>query len=136
MASGLISITQTLGGSAITISHFALSSQVASGIVQLKTGWLDLGSPRLKYVDGIIFEITEDATFDALYYTVEHIERYNDRENPVTTGQIQLVDGDQFIPLNIVGRFFRVSLDDFAPNTQWKWSALEFYGNELEDPGL
>ena len=135
MASGTVSIKQKLGGTNIIVERFVLGVST-TGIVVAKSGWLDLGSPRLKFLDGLLFEITNDDDFVEVYYTLEHVERYKDRESPSTTGKIKLTDGDQFIPLGVIGRFFRVTLEDFSPNVQWRWSAIEFYGEQLEDPGL
>lgn len=134
MASGLVSMTQTLAGSGIEISRYALGGQVGSSIIQAVSGWLDLGHPRPKYVDGMILEISEGDQFEQVFYTVEYVEYYRDRESPGVVGPTRLLTEDAYIPLGVVGRFFRITLEDFAPSVQWQWTGVEFYGEVLEGP--
>ena len=136
MATGLVQITQTLQPSGIQIPHYALAAVLSQGIVIATSGWLDLGSPKLKFVDGFSFEINQDADFTNVYFTLEYIDRYKDRNSPRTTGRTKITNGDEFIPLGEIGRFFRVKLEDLGPEIQWQWSAIQFYGEIIESPEL
>lgn len=90
---------------------------------------IELDTRDHKYIDTFCVELKDSGSTTA---TIKI--GYRDRlEDPVEwTEAFPLSDLDNLFWTRLTARFFRVRIEDKAPETIWKLSALEFFGNRLK----
>ena len=106
-----------------------ISTNKGDKMVWIESKDIELNTRNHKYIDTFNAELKNSGSTTAKIKI-----GYRDRlEDPIKwTDFLPLSDHDNLCWTRLTARFFRVRIEDEGPQTIWKLSALEFFGNMMK----
>lgn len=106
-----------------------ISTNKGDKVLWIESKDIELNTRDHKYIDTFNAELKNSGSTTAKI-KIGYRDRLEDELQ--WTEQFPLSDLDNLCWTRITARFFRVRIDDEGPETIWKLSALEFFGNKMK----